>query len=162
MALAPRPPAEPEHARMLAEAEAMRAARDGHRRTVEARRIGVMVLLDVGVTIWSSLAHDADGLALIGGVVVQISEGERDPDSGFIARRFVCLNPFAGPRNWEHTIDEGDVSPEATEATDNARIVQLITRLQAEGGKRKSRILTPRDGRLIEYERALKAVVLPS
>jgi hypothetical protein len=158
--LAPRELTDDDRARMTAEAEEQRAAKDAARRRVEARRMGVMVLLEVGVTVWSSSRQDHTAES-IGGVVVQISEGERHPNTGFIERRFTCLNPFAGPDRWERTLVEGDINRESVELASTAQLVKLITRLQAAGGRRRANMLTPRDGRMIDYELALKAVVLP-
>jgi hypothetical protein len=158
------PLSDEDRARMLAEAEEMRAARSEHLRRVEARRVGVAVLVTVGCQIYSRQRLDIDELderPARGGVIVAIGEGERDADTGFIPRRFTILDPTAHPSRWEHVIDEGDVDFELTVAANDNQLVNLITRLQREGGKRKGSVLTPREGRWIEHERALKSVVLP-
>jgi len=125
----------------------------------------VAVLVEVGVEVYSKarrqVGDDINNTVPLGGVVVAITEGERDPDTGFVARRFAVIDPGLPPDRWEHVLEEAEVDFELTTAANTGRLVALITRLQAEGAKRKGRVLTPREGRWIEYERALKAVILP-
>jgi len=123
----------------------------------------VAVLVEVGVDYATKTrTHIVGGEPMaIGGVCVAITEGERDPDTGFVARRFAVIDPGLPPDRWEHVLEEAEVDFELTTAANTGRLVALITRLQAEGAKRKGRVLTPREGRWIEYERALKAVILP-
>lgn len=98
----------------------------------DARRVGVLALVEKGVSAWSSTRRDAYDQPL-GGVVVEINDVV-DPETGEINRFFTCLDPTGSDR---FPVDvrrlaEAEVTPTGIEATPNSRITKLIKRLAGE------------------------------
>lgn len=143
---------------MLAEAERQTAAKDAARRRVESSRIGVMVLIEPGCSVWSKTRRYSDE-TFLGGVVIEITDGEHDPDTGFVARRFVTLNPYKAVRDWEETIDEGDVDRETVEVTNGNLTTRLIRRLAGEIAKSKGGLLPSKALRYCRYLHRLAALL---
>lgn len=96
----------------------------------DARRVGVLVLIEKGVTVWSSTRRDAYDQAL-GGVVVEINDVV-DRETGEISRHFTCLDPYGAGDVTVRRLAEAEVSPTGVEATANSRITGLIKRLAGE------------------------------
>lgn len=107
----------------------------------EARRTGLMALVERGVSVWSAERTDARGEPL-GGVVVEI-EDQLDRETGVVERWFTALDPYgAGPVK-ARRIAEAEVRPEGVTATDGARITGLIVRLAAEVAALKGSYIDP-------------------
>lgn len=123
-------------AQLHAEAEEMKAAR-----VDEAHRIGIMTLIDRGVTVWSCERRDARDEAL-GGVVVEITD-DVDRETGEVVRTFTCLDPYGGGPVKVRHIAENEVRQSGIEATDGARLTRLVKRLAAELAARPGSYLDP-------------------
>ena len=121
-------------AQLQAEAADMVETRHG-----EARRIGVLALVEPGVSCWSSTRKDAREEPL-GGVVVEIQDVP-NPETGEFERYFTCLDPYGGGKVRVHRLSESEVLPTGIEATTNSRIVNLIKRLACEVAEMKGSYL---------------------
>lgn len=112
-------------AEIQAEADEMKTARID-----DARRIGVLALVERGVSVWSSTRVDAYGEPL-GGVVVHIDDVP-NRETGEFERFFTCLDPVGGVPVTVRRLAEAEVLPTGVEATAHSRITKLIKRLAAE------------------------------
>lgn len=124
--------------------------------TDDARRVGVLALVELGVSVWSSTRVDALGEAL-GGVVVHI-EDVPNPETGEIERFFTCLDPYgAGPVKVRR-LAEAEVSPTSVEATANSRITNLVKRLAGEVHDAKGSYLDLRCSERVRWQYILTGV----
>lgn len=102
----------------------------------DARRVGVLVLIEVGVSCWSSTRRDAFDEPL-GGVVVEINDIV-DPETGGITRWFTCLDPTGSDRFPINVrrIAEAEVVKTGVEATAYSALTKLVKRLAGEVHRR--------------------------
>lgn len=121
---------------LLAQAEEMVAERKG-----EARRVGVLAMVELGVSVWSSTRKDARDEAL-GGVVVEINDVP-DYQTGEVERFFTCLDPYGGGPVKVRRLAESEVTANSVGATTNSRITNLIKRLGKEVGEMTGSYLDP-------------------
>lgn len=144
-----------------ARAEAAEIVAD-RRRHGEANRIGVLALVERGVTVWSSDRRDARGEAK-GGVVVEINDVV-DPPTGEVIRWLTCLDPYGavkvkGGANKVkvHKLRESEVLPSGVEATANSRRTTLIRRLAKEVAEATGSYLDPFQADRIRWMAVLAA-----
>ncbi len=140
--------------RLRAEAAEMHEARRG-----ESRRIGVLALVDLGVTVWSSTRRDAYDFPL-GGTIVEI-EDQVDRGTGEITRRFTCLklgNPLVVVRQ----IDEAEVKPDGVEATQGAQMAKLVKAMAQEVADTKASFLGTLATQRIRWMYTLAGLVAPA
>lgn len=107
----------------------------------DARRVGVLALVERGVSVWSAERRDAYDQPL-GGVVVEI-EDVADRETGEMSRFFTCLDPYGGGPVTVRRLAEAEVRQSGVEATAGSRITSLVKRLGAEIGDHKGSFLDP-------------------
>jgi hypothetical protein len=125
-------------AELQAEGDEMKAAR-----VDDARRIGVLTLVERGVSVWSSTRVDAYNLPL-GGVVVEI-EDVPSTETGEFERFFTCLDPTGSDRFpvTVRRIAESEIQQSGVEGTAASRITKLVKRLGGEVHGHKGSYLDP-------------------
>ncbi len=105
---------------------------DAVRVSDDARRVGVLALVERGVSVWSSTRVDAFDRP-IGGVVVHI-EDLPNPETGELERFFTCLDPMGSDRFpiTVRQLAEAEVLPTGVEATSGSTLTKLVRRLAGE------------------------------
>lgn len=135
---------------LRAEADEMLAARAG-----EARRVGVLALVELGVSVWSSTRRDAFDQPL-GGVVVEI-EDVPDAETGEVERWFTCLW-MVGPKVQARRIAEAEVLQSGVQATDGSRIARIVKALAGEVHDRPGSYLDLHSSERIRWQYVLAGV----
>lgn len=154
--LTPRTPTAEDFARMRAEADEARAAREAAIRQAEARRIGSLAMIEPGLAVWSRYGDEPRG-----GVVVSVIEGAVDESTGeVIPRRFRVLNPYEPPSRWEQTLTETEVLEDGVELPDLHQISKVVRRLWETLAKGRGSLITPHEARLNEHAHTLVAVLV--
>jgi hypothetical protein len=125
----------------------------------DARRIGVLALVELGVSVWSSTRVDAFDQPL-GGVVVHI-EDVVDRETGEISRWFTCLDPTGSERFPINVrrLAEAEVLPSGVEATTGSRLTGLIKRLGGEVHNTEGSFLTLAAAERVRWMHILTGVV---
>lgn len=131
-------------AEVQAESEEMKSARID-----DARRIGVLALVELGVSVWSAERRDAYDQPL-GGVVVEI-EDVPNLETGEFERFFTCLDPVGGVPVTARRIAEAEVRPAGVEGTASARLTKLVRRLAEEIAAAKGSYLDPHQAQRVRW-----------
>jgi hypothetical protein len=122
----------------------------------DARRVGVLALVELGVSVWSSTRVDAFGQPL-GGVVVEI-EDVPDPETGEIERYFTCLSLGYGPKVEVRRIAEAEVLQTGVQATDGSTLTKLVKKLAGEVHDAKGSYLDLRASERVRWQYVLTGV----
>jgi hypothetical protein len=122
----------------------------------DARRVGVLSLVELGVSVWSSTRVDAYDEAL-GGVVVEI-EDVPNIETGEIERWFTCLSLGAGPAVKVRRIAEAEVLQTGVQATDGSTITKLVKKLAGEVHDAKGSYLDLRASERVRWQYVLTGV----
>lgn len=125
----------------LAEVRDQHAEMAEARSSDDARRVGVLALVELGVTVWSSTRRDAYDEPL-GGVVVGIDDVP-NPETGEFERFFTCLETYGSDRFPIKIarIAEAEVLPTGVEATQHVTLTKLVKRLAGEVHRSKGSFL---------------------
>ena len=118
----------------------------------DARRIGVLALVDLGVQCWSSTRRDAYDEAR-GGVVVEINDVP-NPDTGEFERFFTCLDPYGSDRFPIKIVRlaEAEVDPSGVQATANSDLTKLVKRLAGEVHRAKGSYLDSSTAQRVRWQ----------
>lgn len=135
---------------LQAEAEEMLAARAG-----ESRRVGLLSLVEIGVSVWSSTRRNTYDEPL-GGVVVDISD-EPNRETGEFERFFTCLWKL-GKRVDVHRIAEAEVVPTGVQATAGSILSKLIKALALEVAETKGSYIDGRCAERVRWQYVLTGV----
>ena len=122
----------------------------------DARRVGVLSLVELGVSVWSSTRVDAFDQPL-GGVVVHI-EDDVDRETGEVSRWFTCLSLGYGPKVEVRRIAEAEVLQTGVQATDGSTITNLVKKLAGEVHDAKGSYLDLRCSERIRWQYVLAGV----
>jgi hypothetical protein len=122
----------------------------------DARRVGVLALVELGVSCWSSTRVDAFDQPL-GGVVVHI-EDDVDRETGEVSRWFTCLSLGYGPKVEVRRIAEAEVLQTGVQATDGSTITKLVKKLAGEVHDAKGSYLDLRCSERIRWQYVLAGV----
>lgn len=141
---------------LRAEAVEMKEARDA-----AARRIGVLALVDIGVTVWSSTRRDAYDFPF-GGVIVE-REDQVDRETGEVHRWFTCLKLGYGAEPIVvRRIDEAEVEPDGIEATQGSQMAKLVKAMAQEVADTKASFLGTLATQRIRWMYTLAGLVAPA
>jgi hypothetical protein len=140
----------------LAEVRAANEEITAARISDDARRVGVLALVEKGVSVWSSTRVDAYG-APLGGVVVEI-EDVTSPETGEIERWFTCLDPVGGVPVTARRIAEAEIRPAGVEGTVGSRLTNLVRRLAQEIATAKGSYLDPHQAQRVRWMYVLTGV----
>jgi hypothetical protein len=122
----------------------------------DARRVGVLSLIEPGVSVWSSTRVDAFEQPL-GGVVVHI-EDDVDRETGEVSRWFTCLSLGYGPTVAVRRIAEAEVLQTGVQATDNSTLTKLVKKLAGEVHDAKGSYLDLRAFERVRWQYVLTGV----
>lgn len=111
-----------DRARMLAEAEELRAANALENERANIGRVGPTVDVRIGCEAYSRYGDEGSRK---GGTIVEI--GDRHPETGY--RWFVVLDRYAPDHLWHRVLDEADVDPELYVGPEPAALVAVVRRL---------------------------------
>lgn len=121
-----------------------------------ARRVGVLALVELGVSCWSSTRVDAFDQPL-GGVVVEL-EDVPNAETGEIERWFTCLSLGYGPKVEVRRIAEAEVLQTGVQATDGSTITKLVKKLAGEVHDRPGSYLDIHSSERVRWQYVLTGV----
>lgn len=122
----------------------------------DARRVGVLALVELGVSVWSSTRRDAYDEP-IGGVVVEL-EDVPNRETGEFERFFTCLFLGYGPKVDVHRIAEAEVLQTGVQATPGSTITKLVKKLAGEVHDSKGSYLDLRCSERVRWQYVLTGV----